>query len=76
MPTSRCGEAVSDPREPELPVFGRYRLETIRKADGRELHLYTWPEAPHPGEPDVRPAPPAEGGDPRQGPDSEEQPGV
>ena len=60
----------------DLPAVARFRLETVTKSDGRLLHLYSWPEPVDPGEPAQQPAPPPQGGDPRLGPDSEEQPGV
>ncbi len=56
--------------------FGEFQLETVTKADGRLLHLYTWPVPADTGVP-VRDAEPrAGGGDPAAGPDAEEQPGV
>jgi hypothetical protein len=67
---------MTDGQQPESPVFGRFQLETVTKSDGRLLHLYTWPEPVDPGLPTAQPAPPPQGGDPRLGPDSEEQPGV
>ena len=67
---------MSDDRQAGSPVFGRFALETVTKSDGRLLHLYSWPEPAETGEPSVQPATPADGGEGRLGPDSEEQSGV
>jgi len=60
---------VSDDRAIDHGPFGLFELESVVKADGRMLHLYTWPDARDPGGQATDAEPPTPH-------DAEDQPGV